>query len=282
MPRRKRQPTPPRTWYVQVLCWIVGLVIVTPLLSAALHQMNSPLGAVALIVSTAAMLLLAAQFIAILHLRRQLKLTVVALSDQHMDALVRRRAQLVGRDAYGAMQFDRWHKEIDRFIQTQVTPNLSKRQQRALRDRRAQTARLIDERVTEAAKARPAFRALPDNATPGEFEAFCAEQLQLSGWDAHVTKASRDQGVDVIATKSGVRVILQCKLYSKPVGNKAVQEAAAGRLHEGARYAAVVSNRGFTSAAEELARTNDVLLLHHAQLCELDKVLGIIEAERAS
>jgi len=210
-----------------------------------------------------------------MYSRQQLKNAAIAASDQHVEALVRRRAQLLGRDAYGAMLFDRWHKELNHFIDGQLTPNLSRRQRQALKERRAETIKLIDERVAEAASERPALRALPDNATPTEFEAFCAEQLRQMGWEAHVTKASRDQGVDVIATKKGVRVILQCKLYGKPVGNKAVQEAAAGRSHEGARYAAVVSNRGFTSAAEELARTNGVLLLHHSQLCDLDKILNV-------
>jgi restriction system protein len=104
---------------------------------------------------------------------------------------------------------------------------------------------------------------------------FCANQLRQSGWDAQLTKGSGDKGVDVIATKNGVRVILQCKLYSKPVGNKAVQEAAAGKLHEGAHYAAVVSNSSYTPAAEQLAHTTGVMLLHHSGLAAtLDRLVG--------
>jgi restriction system protein len=269
MARRKLQPFIPATTYIQVIFWMIGLAVAAPILSNVLPRLTSAVGVIVLVVGTAIVILAAAEAVAIVHFRLRLKKTVLAATEQHIDALVRRRVQLVGRDAYGAVLLDRWYKEIDRFIDGQVAPNLGRRQRRALQARRMDIAGRIAERVAEAAKERPAFQALPDRATPSEFEAFCAEQLRQAGWDAHVTKASRDQGVDVVATKNGVRVILQCKLYGKPVGNKAVQEAAAGRSHEGARYAGVVSNRGFTSAAEELARTNDVLLLHHTQLCEL-------------
>ena len=202
---------------------------------------------------------------------------------KHLDTLVRIRAQTLRTDAYGNAQSDEWAKEIARFIDSQIAPDLPPPfYRKKLEKRRAAIAQQIEDRVAQAAANQPAQHTLPPNPTPVEFEIFCAEQLRQSGWDAQVTKGSGDQGVDVIATKNGVRVILQCKLYSKPVGNKAVQEAAAGRLHEGAHHAAVVSNSAYTPAAEQLARTTGVMLLHHSQLCELDKSLGIIRAERAS
>jgi restriction system protein len=97
--------------------------------------------------------------------------------------------------------------------------------------------------------------------------------LKVAGWDAQVTIASRDQGVDVIAEKAGKRVVLQCKLYSGPVGNGAVQEIAAGRAHERADYAAVVTNSRYTAPAEQLASTNGILLLHYRDLSKLDELL---------
>jgi hypothetical protein len=55
-------------------------------------------------------------------------------------------------------------------------------------------------------------------------------------------------------SRDGKRIVVQCKFYSKPVGNKAVQEAAAARLHEHADKAIVVSNAAYTKAAR---RRND-------------------------
>lgn len=83
-----------------------------------------------------------------------------------------------------------------------------------------------------------------------------------------------DQGVDVIAEKNGLRVAIQCKLYSKPVGNKAVQEIAAGKVHQQAHYGAVVTNGSFTISAKELAATNGIRLLHYTDLPQLESILG--------
>ena len=82
-----------------------------------------------------------------------------------------------------------------------------------------------------------------------------------------------DQGADLIAEADGCRVIIQCKFYSKPVGNKAVQEAhSALGFHAGDR-AVVVSNATFTRSAKQLADSTGVLLLHHDQLADLGQVL---------
>ena len=52
-----------------------------------------------------------------------------------------------------------------------------------------------------------------DDIDPLEFERRCAEAMQLSGWTALTTRSTGDQGVDVLAEKRGVKVVLQCKLY---------------------------------------------------------------------
>ena len=112
-----------------------------------------------------------------------------------------------------------------------------------------------------------------DDINPVEYEQLVAETLRTSGWQAHTTKASGDQGADVLATKDGLVVVLQCKLYSKPVGNAAVQEAIAGMAFHKANYAAVVSNAAFTRQARELASAAGVVLLHHEQLTDLGEIV---------
>ncbi len=79
--------------------------------------------------------------------------------------------------------------------------------------------------------------------------------------------------MDVVAEKNHVRVVLQCKLYKRPVGNKAVQEAAAARAHERANFGFVVSNSKYTQDAEQLASTNSILLLHYSDLRNLDALI---------
>ncbi|GBQ38431.1 putative endonuclease [Acidocella aminolytica 101 = DSM 11237] len=110
--------------------------------------------------------------------------------------------------------------------------------------------------------------------TPVEFERCCADYLSLKGWSAKTTKGSGDQGVDVIARKAGHTIVLQCKLYSKPIGNKAVQEAFAAKAYANADTAAVISNQSYTAAAQALAGKTGVLLLHFTDLQDLGRRLG--------
>jgi len=105
---------------------------------------------------------------------------------------------------------------------------------------------------------------------PLEFENYCTTLLKKAGWEARTTQASGDQGVDIVATKNGYTVVFQVKLWRRPVGNKAVQEAHAGRQHVRALGAAVVTNNRFTSAAFQLAESSGVLLLHYRDLSTLE------------
>lgn len=193
--------------------------------------------------------------------------------ERHLEALTTRRAQLTYRDAYGNLQTKRWNAEIDHFLNTVLTPELSVRERRSLNSQKERWANDVDQQVAARALAFPPLREFSETMTPSQYEAFCAEELKRYGWDAAVTKGSRDQGVDVVASKAGVRVVLQCKLYSQPVGNKAVQEVVAARNYERARFGIVVSNNSYTAPAQALASTNGVHLLHHRELAGLEALL---------
>ena len=105
--------------------------------------------------------------------------------------------------------------------------------------------------------------------SPTDYERLCAELLKRAGWTATLTPSTGDQGADIIAEKNGRRLALQCKLYGRPVGNKAVQEAHAAKIHFRADWGAVVTNRTFTPSAQQLARSTNTVLLHHTELAEL-------------
>jgi len=109
--------------------------------------------------------------------------------------------------------------------------------------------------------------------SPDEFERYCAAVLRERKWDARVTPTSGDQGVDIVADKRGLRIVVQCKKYSKPVGNRAVQEIVAGIAHQDAQRGVVVATSGYTSSAIKLAASNEVLLLHHSELHRIDRLL---------
>lgn len=104
------------------------------------------------------------------------------------------------------------------------------------------------------------------------FEQFCADLLMANRFDtAYVTPGSRDQGIDVIAERDGIKYGVQCKCYSSDVGNKAVQEAFAGKTYYDCHLGVVLTNRYFTRSAVELAKKNGIILWDRDKLLELIK-----------
>lgn len=94
-----------------------------------------------------------------------------------------------------------------------------------------------------------------------EFEHRCAAYLKANGYHkVTVTPPSGDQGIDVIAYRAGLKYGIQCKYYSAPVGNKAVQEAYSGARFYDCDRAAVMTNHTFTKSARELADKLEVEL----------------------
>lgn len=107
-------------------------------------------------------------------------------------------------------------------------------------------------------------------ASGEDFEKYLCDQINtLSCATCEMTKATGDQGVDLIVTlKGGARIAVQCKLYSTPVGNDAVQEVIAGRIFYKCEKAVVVTNSTYTQGAIELAKSADVDLLGHKEFKE--------------
>lgn len=99
-----------------------------------------------------------------------------------------------------------------------------------------------------------------------EYESHVADYLKSKGyWGVKVTQASGDYGIDVTAHKNGKKYAVQCKYYSRPVGIAAVQEAVAGMAYYNCDRAMVVTNSTYTSAAKELAKYNNVILLEQVE-----------------
>lgn len=94
-----------------------------------------------------------------------------------------------------------------------------------------------------------------------QYEHECAKLLRKNGFtNIQITKASGDQGIDIIANAFGKKYGIQCKYYTSPVGNFSVQEAYAGARFYNCDIAAVLTNSTFTPAAIELAKKTHVVL----------------------
>lgn len=100
-----------------------------------------------------------------------------------------------------------------------------------------------------------------DTMSGTEFEEWCKNLLEKLGWtDVETTKATGDQGVDILAMKDEVPYAFQCKCYASDLGNTPVQEVYAGLRFYHRNVGVVITNRYFTQGAKDLARACDILL----------------------
>jgi restriction system protein len=189
-----------------------------------------------------------------------------ALVDEHLPVLVRKRRQLIRVDDYGVVDRSRWDKEVGYFFDKVVLQTLraSDRQriEEALDEFRDRLEAIVGARQEELG-SQAKFERVRNGL---EFELFCADELRRARWRVTTTGASRDQGADLIAERDHERLVIQCKLLNRPVGNHAVQEVVAARVHHAGNRAMVVSNQRFTTSAAELAATNGVELRHWSEL----------------
>jgi restriction system protein len=207
------------------------------------------------------------------------------IPESHWVTLFRKRRQLLIKDDYGDLDQSLWQKEFQKYYDKYFQYKLPKGLEIAIREHYANDLKalvcgaefifmwgcvnmILDSNeknlttlLANGLKERP--------TDPFEYEQFCADILRSSGWQAVVTQATGDQGADIRASKHGLNIIVQCKLYSKPVGNKAVQEVVGALAHYGAKHGLVVTNTGFTKSAKMLAASNNILLLNDAQLHQL-------------
>jgi restriction system protein len=216
------------------------------------------------------------------HRKREITDLIAAITPilkEHIDTLSVRRIQLVRKDHYGRVIREEWNTELDYFILhfiyagKQSDFNLAK----SYADSCSGTVyerilKIIDVAAEKWTQNKSALSWIDIN--PREFEIACCNELKKAGWDANATRASWDQGIDVIAKSNGLKLVVQCKKYESIVGNKAVQEIIAGREFEKANFAAVVSLTDFTKSAYQLATSANVILLHP------DRILSLLDVNR--
>ena len=183
----------------------------------------------------------------------------------------------VQEDDYGVIDTKAWTNEVRRFYTKVILPTLTADDVKVavtIGGTYIATEWIEWPASLEAERLAKSIGSTKDVDTLGplEYEKYCAALVEKAGWKCKITPATGDQGADVLATKGGKTLVLQCKKYSANVGNSAVQEAVSAKLHFRATHAAVVTNAGFTRSAKQLANTTKVLLLSHVQLLEIDNL----------
>ena len=116
---------------------------------------------------------------------------------------------------------------------------------------------------------RASGQAAVDAMTGVEFEHYVAAVLRGRGYDIEMTKATGDFGVDLIATRDGVRTAVQCKRQARLVNGAAIQQVVAGAAVYDCTATMVVSNHRYTRAAEQLAEVHGCVLVDRTRLARL-------------
>lgn len=102
--------------------------------------------------------------------------------------------------------------------------------------------------------------------TAYDYERYVAATLMKNGKfsEVKITKKSGDFGADIICKDDyGNRWAIQCKMYSKPVGYKAIQEVLSGMHYYNCQYAMVVTTSTFTNQAIVAARKIGIELVQN-------------------
>lgn len=194
-----------------------------------------------------------------------------AIIKAHAAILYRKKQQKIRRDDYGNTFDSDWRKEKDYFFNAVTMPQLKKYYRS---DETEFFTPYLNDGFIEQALETYAHEHSADeidihSLNPIDFEAHCAALLNKAGWSTTMTRGSGDQGIDILGEINGLKAVFQVKKSSSLIGNKAVQEALAGKAFAGANIAFVVSNAGFTHSAQQLANASGVKLMHYSELSKI-------------
>ena len=102
-----------------------------------------------------------------------------------------------------------------------------------------------------------------------QFEKEVASLFRAKGYDAIVTSATADGGVDIILRKNGERIAVQCKHHAKPVGPNDVRALQGVVAAQNFAHGIFVSLNGYTTTVYGEVRNSNVKI----ELLELKDIL---------
>lgn len=199
-------------------------------------------------------------------LRSDCRKKIEIQSGKYRKELALLRSQLVRKDEFGHDVLFDWEQKVRYFLANVVEMDT---EFIAFED----AFRIVNKIALEGRKHLKKTSYF-ESMTGVQYEHLCGTVLERKGWQIKYTKGSGDQGVDIIAVKNNVSLAIQCKRYKKPVGNKAIQEVAAGQQFYNTTHALVIASGGFTKSAKQLAQKINVLLLNHQSLEDINEYLA--------
>lgn len=213
----------------------------------------------------------------------EMKLELLSRINIDVKKLARKRARLLYDDGYGNLVWDKWEREKEYYIFSVLLGEVDKRSRSQYSNQTKNMINAIFDDIdtiinnynsnvmenNNNENMNVATVLEQNHATWDEFEDTCYDIAFRAGFVVEKVAGSGDFGADVIAEYLGYKVAIQCKYYSQPVGNKAVQEVFSAKDYYDCFYAIVVSNNEFTHQATVTAEKHGVLLTHVDDLFQL-------------
>jgi len=109
------------------------------------------------------------------------------------------------------------------------------------------------------------------------FERQLADLYRRVGYSAAVTAGSGDQGIDIILTRNGKRIIVQCKEHSKPVGPAVARELYGSLVASGADSAILACTSGFTIGVFDFVRDKSIELVDVEAIVRMQEKLNLVQ-----
>ena len=145
---------------------------------------------------------------------------------------------------------------------------------RVLKTQKKQERKHYEDQIKEYLKSINAISSFESVKSGKDFEMYVSTCIESLGYKCELTSDSGDYGADlVVSFNDNVKIVVQCKFYSHPVGYHAVQEINSARDIYNANFACVISNSCFTPQAEKGAHRLNITLLHYSEIGEYFKQL---------
>jgi len=135
----------------------------------------------------------------------------------------------------------------------------------------AEAGRLRNEELARLTKLRTHKIDFLLNFTPGEFEGIVAKMYRQMGYSVKQTPMSNDFGRDLILSRNGKTIFVECKRYArdKPIGRPALQKFYAAIKTMKADSGIFVTTSEFAATAMKFAEENSIELIDGPKLAAL-------------
>lgn len=214
--------------------------------------------------------------------------------------LALKRSQLTYVDEYGDERSEKWDKEIKRFVHDRVykitsymSQAIPQKYQSYCKQSDKESSILdfnisfddwdIDSYLVSEIELSLSiyetrlelddpFFGIDEITSNYEYELKIAQIFESLGWSSEQISLSGG-GSNVVAEKYGLKLVIKCKVDSKSIRHKIIQQAAQAKEYYNTDLCAVVSNSHFTEAANEFANSIGVVLVHHSQIAAFDELV---------